>query len=371
MKIVTSTFTSPNASLLSLLILCCMTLAPITSYSKSAPTDYGELAYQYLKEIASSDNGIGARQAGTKQEKLTADYVANTLTSMGYVVERQPFDFADGKRVSQNLIVNTAPNLKRTIILGAHYDSTAQQQGSLGATDNGAGIAALLAIAKAMKAQKSLAYNIRFIAFGAEEVGLKGSQHYVKELGRTPSQYSNIIGMINFDTIAGGDYTYVHSAHTTPYQCDGKSANYSSAPSIRDALLLASVEQLGENNKYIVHPNYPGYPEGVTGSWSDHAPFACAGIPIAYVESTNFTINGKDGYDGYSQTTNPKLWDCFDSKNNTACDSASEKKWGNIWHTKNDRLSTLNQLFPNRVKQQITNNVRVLTRTLTTIGKEL
>ena len=165
--------------------------------------------------------------------------------------------------------------------------------------------------------------------------------------------------MVNFDTIAGGDKVYVHSAHSTPYKrC--KTDNYNSDTKIRDALLKASIKVLGKQNKYIIHPDYEEYPAGETGSWSDHASFACAGIPIAYVESTNFTINGKNGRDGYSQTINEALWTCFDKENKTSCDRKKEKQWGKIWHTKNDSLAALNEIFPGRVEKQIEDNVKVL-----------
>ncbi len=339
---------------ISLLITFC-------SFISFAQTDYGQLANQYHLDIVTPpEQGIGAREAGTKEEKRTAEYIIQQLSDMGYQVTEQDFSFGKKQLSSKNIIVNTNTALKKTIVLGAHYDSTAKDHGSLGATDNGAGIAALLAIAKAMKSNEQLAYNIRFIAFGAEEVGLKGAKHYVSELSKNQQQLDNIIAMINFDTIAGGDFTYVHSAHTKPYQCDLPDQEYNSDKQVRDALLAASKEQLGKESQYVIHPDYPGYPEGVTGSWSDHAPFACAGIPIAYVESTNFTINGKDGFDGYSQTTNPKLWDCFDDKNITACDRATEKKWGNIWHTEFDRIDRLEALFPGRISKQIADNVQVL-----------
>jgi hypothetical protein len=69
-------------------------------------------------------------------------------------------------------------------------------------------------------------------------------------------------------------------------------------------------------------------------------------VPIAYVEATNFTINGEDGYDGYSQSTNPALWDCYDDATKSACDRDSETQWGKIWHTEHDRLDKMAELFP-------------------------
>jgi hypothetical protein len=87
-------------------------------------------------------------------------------------------------------------------------------------------------------------------------------------------------------------------------------------------------------------------------------------VPIAYVEATNFTINGADGYDGYSQTTNPALWDCYDDATKSACDRDNETQWGKIWHTQYDRLDKMAELFPGRVEQQLSANTDLMIRFL-------
>jgi Zn-dependent M28 family amino/carboxypeptidase len=328
-------------------------------------------AYTYLKKLVSPTQGIGAREAGTEQEKETASYIKANFEKFGYRVTEQNFSFNSRKvkGQSQNIIAELGDSSKPTIILGAHYDSTAMKTGSMGATDNGAGVAAMLAIAEALSDKIPENYNIRFIAFGAEEIGLQGSNYYVADL-LEHSNLDNIAAMINFDTIAGGDKVYVHSAHSTPYtRC--KIENYSSETSMRNALLKASINVLGDDDKYVIHPDYEGYPEGVTGSWSDHASFACAGVPIAYVESTNFAINGQNGFDGYSQSTAEELWTCYDQKNSTACDRKAEKNWGNIWHTQYDTLEKINDIFPGRVEKQIGDNVKVLIELLSNPDKYL
>jgi len=343
----------------------------VTSCSLSSDQTADKVAYTYLKQLASPTEGIGAREAGTEQEKQTAAYIKAKFENFGYRVTSQNFSYKSRKNVgeSKNIIAEFGDSTKPTIILGAHYDSTAMKTGSMGATDNGAGVAAMLAIAKTLIHTPPKNYNIRFIAFGAEEIGLQGSNHYVEDLLKS-NKLNNIAAMINFDTIAGGDNVYVHSAHTTPYR-NCKSGKYTSNTSVRNALLTASINVLGEQNKYVIHPDYEGYPEGVTGSWSDHASFACAGIPIAYVESTNFAINGQNGYDGYSQTTAKQLWTCYDQENSTACDKKAEKNWGNIWHTKFDSLEKLNEIFPGRVEQQLDDNVQVLIELLSNPDKYL
>lgn len=188
-----------------------------------------------------------------------------------------------------------------------------------------------------------------------------------------------MFAILNEDTISGGDYVYVHSAHSdyahhfksTCERINLTEATYNSDPTFRNTVLQASIDVLGKDNAFNIHPevlNSEGnvdYPKGETGSWSDHAGFACAGIPIANVESTNYKINGEYGYDGYSQSTHPDTWDCFDKETHTACDRDNETKWGKIWHTEFDRLDKLDEMFPGRVEQQLSNNVNVMIELLT------
>ena len=330
--------------------------------NESAPTLSTAVtdAQKYLEQLVSED-GIGPREAGTEPEKAAADYVGRIFSELGYDIKRQPFDVKtrDGKKLgtSQNIIAHRTGKSGKYIVLGAHYDSTNAKGGSYGAIDNGASVAVLLAIAKYVAAVPSFKDGIIMVAFGAEEVGLQGSRHYVNSL--TKAESDSYLGMINMDTIVGGDKLYIHSAHSEPYQCKGLPNNYRYDIQLRESLIQISNKVLGKEG-FKLHPDYSGYPSGETGNWSDHAPFACAGLPIAYIEATNFSINGKDGNDGYSQSIHPTLWDCLDSDKVTACDREAEKQWGQIWHTQADRLELMNRLFPNRINQQMRKSLQLL-----------
>lgn len=93
-----------------------------------------------------------------------------------------------------------------TIVVGAHYDHLGARpsRGSdeivihNGADDNASGTAALIELAERLAAEKDRRRNVLFIAFSAEELGLWGSRHYVKE----PTQpLESLKAMINFDMI--------------------------------------------------------------------------------------------------------------------------------------------------------------------------
>lgn len=101
------------------------------------------------------------------------------------------------------------PLAKETIVIGAHYDHLGMGgPGSLapgkreihnGADDNASGTAALIEIARILSTrEKKLPRRIVFIAFTAEESGLIGSAHYVRE-PLVPME--DTIAMLNLDMV--------------------------------------------------------------------------------------------------------------------------------------------------------------------------
>jgi putative aminopeptidase FrvX len=339
--------------------------------STDAMAAHVKQAENYLNALA-SDQGIGVRLPGSEAEIKAANYIQTILEGFGYEVERQNFDYINRRskeaQSSQNIIAHKAGKSGKSIILGGHYDSTSAELGSMGAVDNGASIAVMLTVAKMVAQLEQQEYGITFIAFGAEEVGLVGAYKYVEQA--TPEQIASYLGMINLDGIVGSDKLYIHSAHSTPYTCQDNTENYKFDPSLRNQL-YAIAQNVSASDTFEIHPGFEGYPQGETGGWSDHAPFACAGIPIGNFESTNFDINGQSGRDGYSQSTNPALWTCFDEEALGPCDRETEQKWGKIWHTGSDRLDVLEALFPGRMSQQLHANLTVLAAFFSQLDKNV
>lgn len=87
---------------------------------------------------------------------------------------------AEGWRVGKNVIADlpgSGPG-DDVIIICAHYDSVWTGPGAF---DNGGGTAAMMELACVYK-EKGSKYNLRFCAFGGEEMGLWGSKSYVQQL---------------------------------------------------------------------------------------------------------------------------------------------------------------------------------------------
>lgn len=108
--------------------------------------------------------------------------------------------------VSQNVVaeIKGTDLADEIIVLGAHYDSTWL---SKGAWDNAAGVALIMELARYFK-ENPPRRTLRFVAFGAEEIGLCGSKAYAEA-----HKDENIIFMINADV--GGSVVGANSVSVT------------------------------------------------------------------------------------------------------------------------------------------------------------
>jgi hypothetical protein len=319
-------------------------------------------SWKWFNAVADQIDKTPDRTGGSDHEKRMANWIEKHWRAMGYKVKRMPFSYSQRltRFDSENLSIDLVGQSDKVIVVGAHYDAVGIKSGSEGLIDNGSGIAALLTLAEMLKPHvknKTLPISVRLVTFGAEERGLQGARAYIN---RGDIQRDKIVGMINLDTIVGGDKLYVHSAHESPYQCnDVEKSNYSSDTQLRDRLKAIS-DKLYPDDPHLLHPATKGYPKGQTGSWSDHALFACAGIPIAYLEATNFDIKGKRGHDGYSQSVEEAYWTCFDKTTKSTCASKKEKGWGEIWHTKFDTKKALFPVMKAKLQHQQEKNISTI-----------
>ena len=149
---------------------------------------------------------------------------------------------------SQNVIAELKGDGDGLVIVGGHYDVVPETEA--GANDNTSGISIVLALADAL-AERSLPFSVRFILFGAEEIGLYGSNHYVSSLDET--ELAQIVAMLNFDVVASGPWLAVTGQDELT------------------ELAMAEAEMLGiEVQEGMLPP----------GATSDHQPFDSAGVPV-------------------------------------------------------------------------------------------
>jgi hypothetical protein len=243
----------------------------------------GEAAYAHTAHLYEV---FGQRDAGTEQELLASQYIAEQFEGLGYDVEVQPFSFVDnddGVLYSSRNVIATKPGaIDQTVIVGAHYDCVFDKliqrfgcsgdQLPGGAVDNASGVGVMMEVAKVLAEYESYG-TIKFIAFGAEELGLHGSIHYASQM--SVDEINSTIAMINLDCIGGGDFPYVYAG------TNGNSAW------VRD--LALNIADLMEYD-LRTSPATPSFEAGTIGDWSDHVPFKYLGIPIAVFEWFNWDL---------------------------------------------------------------------------------
>ncbi|MDQ6423441.1 M20/M25/M40 family metallo-hydrolase [Paenibacillus sp. LHD-117] len=275
----------------------------------------GYYAYQVLKHLSSE---IGSRAAGSEEESAAGAYILQGFKKLGMTAELQPFEYQfaeDGELLHSANVVATKPGLStRVVYVGGHYDSV---EAGKGADDNASGIGVMLEAAQALSNVET-PYTIKFIAFGAEEVGLIGSEHYVS--GMTAEEIDNAVAMINLDSLAVGDDMLIYGNSGT----DGFVREL--GLDIAERLELDVSTQTGLN---------PLYPAGTTIDASDHVPFKYAGIPYGYLESTNWALGEMDGY---TQT----------------------EKDGEVWHTEKDTLAFISENYPGRIEEHLSTFTQLL-----------
>ena len=148
---------------------------------------------------------------------------------------------------SRNVIAEKEGTGDAIVVIGGHYDSVSDIPG---ANDNASGAAILLAIAESL-AEVDLPFTLRFIAFGSEELGLLGSEHYVGSL--TEDELSRTKAMFNMDAVGSGN----------------------GGSMFGDEVLTGLVDEAAQEIGVTVTVL-----PGLSGGSSDHASFQAAGVPF-------------------------------------------------------------------------------------------
>jgi aminopeptidase YwaD len=160
------------------------------------------------------------------------------------------------KRTSHNVIAEKQGPGEGVVVLGAHYDTVPNMSG---ANDNSSGTAVLLAVAGELSRQR-FPFTLRFVAFGSEELGLLGSQHYVDSL--SDEQLGRVKAMLNFDALGNGDTPGVLGSEE----------------------LTGLAVRLGTTLGIDLEVS-----AGLQGGGSDHMSFAGKGIPVIMFFAPDFS----------------------------------------------------------------------------------
>jgi aminopeptidase S len=250
-----------------------------------------------LQSIATANGGNRAH--GRAGYKASLDYVKAKLDAAGFTTTVQ--QFTSSGSTGYNLIADwPGGDANHVVMSGSHLDSVTRGPGI---NDNGSGSAAVLETALAVsRANYQPTKHLRFAWWGAEELGLVGSRHYVNNL--SSANRSKISGYLNFDMIASPNPGYFV---------------YDDDPAIEKTF-----------KDYFTGLGIATEPETEGDGRSDHAPFKNAGVPVGGL------FSGADYVKTAAQATK---WggtsgQAFDRCYHASCDTAS-----NINDTALDRNS--------------------------------
>ncbi|WP_203417381.1 M28 family metallopeptidase, partial [Jiangella ureilytica] len=166
-------------------------------------------AYAVVEHLAGT---VGPREATSAGFRQAAQYVADTMTALGYQVSTTPFQVPAGNSWGVDVEAGTSTNViadvpgfdptQPHVVVGAHLDTVPQAPG---AEDNASGVGVMIELARLAAAQPP-SVPVRFIAFGAEEprgdgdsMHHFGSQFYVR--GLTAAQAAATTGMVSLDRV--------------------------------------------------------------------------------------------------------------------------------------------------------------------------
>jgi len=193
-----------------------------------------------------ADDSLEGRQTGTDGEKKAANYIAKRFKDLGLSAKgtknfHQEFSFIpktdphaevtftkneDGTITGRNVIGYINNDAKNTIIIGAHYDHLGYGgDGSLfrdsikaihnGADDNASGTAIMIDLARKLN-NTNTNNNYLFIAFSGEEMGLLGSNYFVKNPTINTKTVSYMINMDMVGRLKKDSALAVYGTGTSP-----------------------------------------------------------------------------------------------------------------------------------------------------------
>ena len=181
-----------------------------------------------------------------------------------------------------NVIAQTpGGNGDETVMVGAHLDSVPEGPGI---NDNGSGSATVLEIALRLAELDARPRNqVRFAFWGAEEIGLLGSSHYVE--GLEQDEVEAISAYLNFDML--GSPNFVTSVYEGP---DG----------VEDVF-----------GSYLEARNIPSETNSALDGRSDHGPFQDENVPTGGLFSGAEATKTEEQQDAFGGETGAPFDACY------------------------------------------------------------
>ncbi|HUG28331.1 MAG TPA: M20/M25/M40 family metallo-hydrolase [Gemmatimonadales bacterium] len=229
-------------------------------------------------------DSMEGRQTGTPGNERARRFLLAQLRGIGVAPLggsfEHPFDFTTRQGAAMqgiNLlaVVRGTVEPERYIVLSAHFDHVGVRDGEIynGADDNASGTAAVLEIARRLRAAPPR-HSVILALFDAEEMGLRGAAAFVES---PPVPRESIMLNLNMDMVSRSEEGLLWAVGTSHY------------PQLKPVIeAVAAQAPVTLRMGHDTVSDTPGY------DWtfsSDHGPFHRAGIPFLY-----FGVEDHEGY---------------------------------------------------------------------------
>lgn len=185
---------------------------------------------------------IGPRPGGSKEEEMTAQYIASQFRKNGIKTEIQKFKYyslnSEDIKTSQNVVGTIEGISDKEIIICADLDTVkdfTSANYTEGANDDATGLAILIGLAEKYRGKKPL-FTIKLIACGASEDGFTFPLVTPKRTELSPDSYYKI--------------NYI------PYMVGARQYVLSNQENLNKTLAVLSVEAVGIGEPFVVSKDY-------------------------------------------------------------------------------------------------------------------
>lgn len=244
-------------------------------YNNAEGTLNGTLGDYQSKRAASTS--ISKADGEALAAKLANEKAVKVSMEVKTLVEKNSHSY----NVVASLPAAKNPRTAQTIVIGAHMDCVQTP----GANDNGSGTVSILEAARVLSRPEiasQLKYNVEFVNFGAEEIGLVGSKEYVKSL-QDSGRVNKVKAMINLDMVGvGNNMVMWNSNESTSHEVTDLAKKVASELGCVD---MSTTKDLHSTS-------------------SDHASFEAVGIPSTFI---GYTLDESGKLDQYYHTKGDKI----------------------------------------------------------------
>ena len=195
--------------------------------SAQAPAAFdSSKAWEHLRQQVA----IGPRPSGSAGNLKNREYITRTLAAIGIKAVEQAWTATTpiGPIKMVNLIATIPGRRAERIVLASHFDTKLFREFRfVGASDGASSTAALLELARVLKARPQLPFTIELLFLDGEEAtgewrdpdNTYGSRHYV-EVARKTATLKSLRAMILLDMIGDRQLNIRRETNSTPWLTD-------------------------------------------------------------------------------------------------------------------------------------------------------